>query len=79
LNQTLANKTNRSDVAEMLLQTWWCLTENKSFAEALPSEAERRDGWRKAVNGRTVETCWLARRSTRLTHYEALTLTQLGL
>src|SRR6185295_12129929 len=29
LNQTLANKTNRSDVAEILLQTWWCLTENK--------------------------------------------------
>jgi len=79
LSQTLANKTNRSEVAEMLLQTWWCLTENKSFAEGLPSEAERRDGWRKAVNGRTVEACWLARKSARLTHYDELTLTQLGI
>jgi len=26
-----------------------------------------------------VEICWLARRSTRFTHYEELTLTQLGL
>ena len=79
LNQILANKTSRSEVAEMLLQAWWCLTENKSFAEGLPSEAERRDGWRKAVNGRTVEACWLARKSARLTHYDELTLTQLGL
>ena len=79
LNQTLANKTSRSEVAELLLQTWWCLTENKSFAEKLPSEAERRDGWRKAVNSRTVEICWLARQSARLTHYEELSLTQLGL
>jgi len=26
-----------------------------------------------------VEACWLARKSARLTHYEELTLTQLGL
>ena len=79
LNQVLATKTERSAVAEVLLQCWWCLTENKSFAEGLPSEAERRDGWRKAVNSRSVEICWLARKSARFTHYEELTLTQLGL
>jgi proteasome alpha subunit len=79
LRQILADKTQRSEVAEILLQAWWCLTEDKPFTEGLPSEAERRDGWRKAVNGRTVEIGWLARKSARLSRYEELTLPQLGL
>jgi hypothetical protein len=50
LNAELTGKTNRGDVAEILLQAWWCLTENKAFTESAPSEKERREGWRAAVN-----------------------------
>ena len=79
LNQMLAGKNDRSETGEVLLQAWWCLTENKSFTENAPSEAERRDGWRKAINSRTVEIGWLARQSQRLARYEEITLLQLGL
>jgi proteasome alpha subunit len=79
LKEQLADKTEKGEIVDILLQTWWCLTENKSFTESLPSEAERRDGWRKAANGRTVEMGWLTRKSPRLARYEALTLEQLGL
>ena len=79
LTESLAGRSGREEVAETLLQTWWCLTENKSFTDALPSEAERRDGWRKGINGRVVEIGWLARQSSRRARYELLTLAQLGL
>jgi len=81
LNQSLgpAGKAERSEVVEILLQGWWCLTENKPFDAGLPSEAERRDGWRKAANGRNVEVGWLARKGSRRARYEELTLAQLGL
>jgi len=72
LNQTLAEKADRDEVVEVLLQAWWCLTENKPFTEGLPPEGERRDGWRKAVQGRTVELGWLARKSHRRARYEEL-------
>ncbi|MEK7685948.1 MAG: 20S proteasome subunit A/B [Verrucomicrobiota bacterium] len=79
LNQSLAGKSARAEVVDLLLQAWWCLTENKSFVENLPAEEERRRGWRAAVNGKTVEIGWLARRSPRPARFEFLTLTQAGL
>ena len=79
LNQMLAGKTDRGETVEVLLQAWWCLTENKALNEGVPSEAERRDGWRKAANGRTVEIGWLARKGHRRARFEELTLAHLGL
>lgn len=79
LARNMAGKTNRSVVADLLLQAWWCITEKKSFDDSLPPESERRDGWRAAVNGRTVELGWLARDSKRAARYEPLTLAQLGI
>ena len=79
LNRGLAARSERAEVAELLLQGWWCLTEKKTFEEELPTESERRDGWRKAVNGRTVEIGWLARKGGRAARYEELSLAQLGL
>jgi proteasome alpha subunit len=79
LNQVLTGKLDRKSVVDFLLQTWWCLMENKPLTGQVPSEAERRDGWQKAVNGKTVEIGWLARQGTRRARFEALTLTQLGL
>ena len=57
-------------VADLLLQAWWVLTENKSFTDKLPAEAERREGWKKAVSGKTVEAGWLARRQQRCARFE---------
>jgi proteasome alpha subunit len=79
LNQALAGKVERAQVADYLLQAWWCLMENKSFAENQPAEAERRAGWRGAVTGKVVEIGWLARQSARLARFELLTLNQIGL
>jgi len=79
LNQMLGGKVIQGEIVEMLLQAWWCLTENKPWNEGLPSEAERRDGWRKAVNGRIIEIGWLARKANRRARYEELTPAQLGL
>jgi proteasome alpha subunit len=79
LNQVLSDKSERAGAAELLLQAWWCLSENKSFTDNLPSEAERRDGWRKGISGRTVEVGWLTRKSARQTRFEAVTLRQLEL
>ena len=77
--EMLAGKTDRGETVEVLPQAWWCLTENKALNEGVPSEAERRDGWRKAVNGRTVEIGWLARKGNRRARFEELTLAHLGL
>jgi proteasome alpha subunit len=79
LNEALGQKIDRKELVENLLQAWWCLTENKPFVDGLPTEAERRDGWRKAVNGRSIEVGWLARRGSRHARYEELTPAQLGL
>jgi proteasome alpha subunit len=79
LATALIGKTQPGEAAEVLLQAWWCLTENKSFADNMPPEAERRDGWRQAINGRVVEAAWLARTDPRRNRYAALTLSQLAL
>ncbi len=79
LNRTLTDQSSRSEAADLLLQTWWCLTENKPFTDALPAEAGRREGWRKGVNGKTVELGWLARHKPQRARFEPLTLVQVGL
>ena len=79
LNQSLAGKTGRREVADILLQAWWCLVENKPFGEGLPDEAQRQAGWRAITRERVVELGWLARSSPRHAHYEALSLAQAGL
>ncbi|MBM3834452.1 MAG: 20S proteasome subunit A/B [Verrucomicrobia bacterium] len=79
LAQALADKADRGQVADLMLQAWWCLTENKSLAENPPSEDERRAGWRNAINGKIVEIGWLARQSQRQARFDMLTLNQVGL
>ena len=79
LGQALAQKTDRREVTDILLQAWWCLKENKPFGESIPAEADRQAGWRAATQGRVVELGWLARKSARAARYEALSLTQVGL
>lgn len=79
LTRALEGQTDRRTVVDLMLQAWWCLKENKSFSEAMPSEADRQAGWRSATKGRVVELGWLARKSARTARYETLTLAQLGL
>ena len=79
LTRSLSQKTGRRDAVDLLLQAWWCLTENKPFGDGIPSEADRQAGWRAATQGRVVEIGWLARTSPRPARYETLTLAQIGL
>lgn len=79
LNQQLTGKTAHGEVADLLLQAWWCLVENKPFGPAMPDTSERQCGWRQATNGKTVELGWLARQSTRTARYQSRTLSALGL
>ncbi len=64
LNSELAGKTDRQQIVETFLQAWWMLRENKSFTE-LPSEADRRAGWRESTKDRVLEIAWLDRTSPR--------------
>jgi len=77
LNKKLAEKNNRAEVAELLLQTWWCLTQNLSFDEKLPGATERQTGWHEAVKGKVVEIGWLDRKSPRPAKYRTLTLPEI--
>ncbi|MSU21312.1 MAG: 20S proteasome subunit A/B [Pedosphaera sp.] len=79
LTQIVAGKNDRKEVVDLMLQAWWCLTENISFTENQPPEADRQSGWRMAVSGKVVEIGWLARQSQRLARFEMLTLNQVGL
>ena len=79
LSGELTKTKDRGAVAELLLQAWWLLLENKSWDADMPKESERQAGWRAATQGRVVEIGWLARHTTRLARYEALTLAQVGL
>jgi proteasome alpha subunit len=79
LTRELAGKTDRRDAAELLLQAWWCLTENKPFTGAAPNQQALQAGWREALKDRVVEIGWLARKTPRLARYETLDLAQLGL
>lgn len=79
LQKELAGVTDRKAAAELLLQAWWMVVEEKSFSKDTPSVEERNAGWRKAVNGRVVEIGWLARNSSRPARYESLSLERLEL
>jgi len=79
LIQNIVGKSSRAEVADLLLQAWWCVMEKKSFSEATPSEEERRNGWRAAVPEKTVEIGWLARKSSRPARFELLSLEALRL
>ena len=79
LAKAIAEKTNRGEVADLMLQAWWCLKEGKPFSDAMPNETDRKAGWRAATQGRVVELGWLSRKSARPALYEALGLAQVGL
>jgi proteasome alpha subunit len=79
LTKALAGKSDRGEVAELLLEAWWLLAEGKSLDNATPGSEDLKAGWRGAIKGRTVEIGWLARKSERAARYEALNLSQVGL
>lgn len=79
LKQNITDQADRSSAAEALLQAWWMITDKSITRENLPSESERREGWRSAIQDRGVEAGWLDRGSTRANRYQSLNLGQLGL
>jgi hypothetical protein len=79
LGEMIKTAKNRTEAAELLLQAWWRLAENKPFNETLPDEAARRTGWRAAAQGKEIEIGWLARQSSRPARYQAPTAAELGL
>jgi proteasome alpha subunit len=79
LGEAIQTKTNRGETADLLLQVWWRLSENKPFNEGLPDEAARQAGWRQAAKGREIEIGWLARQGARAARYHAPALAELGL
>jgi len=79
LGEMVKTNTSRAEAADLLLQAWWRLAENKSFTEGMPDEAARRAGWREATKGKEIEIGWLARQSSRPARYQAPTTAELGL
>jgi hypothetical protein len=79
LKEAMQGKTNRSEAAEILLQAWWCVAENKPLTDSIPAEEQRKTGWREATKGKVIEIGWLARQSARAARYQPLTLSDLGL
>jgi proteasome alpha subunit len=79
VNEAIKDKTGRAEAAEVLLQAWWRMSEQKSWTEPGPDEAARRAGWREAVKGKTVEIGWLARQSSRPARYQGPAISELGL
>jgi proteasome alpha subunit len=77
LIEALAGKSQRTEVVDLLLQAWWSLVENKPLAET--PEADRRNGWRSALENRVAEIGWLARKGQRHARFESLSLAQVGL
>jgi proteasome alpha subunit len=79
LSETVHAQTGPREAADLFLQAWWRLSENKPFAEGLPDEAARKAGWREAVKGKEIEIGWLARAGSRPARYHALTAAELAL
>lgn len=79
LKENVQGKTDRAEVANLLMQAWWCVAENKFLSDPLPDAAQRQTGWREATRGKVVEIGWLARKSARAARYQPLTLSDLGL
>ena len=79
LKENLRGKTNHTEVAEILLQAWWCVSENKCLTDPIPDEGQRKAGWREATKGKTIEIGWLARQGARAARYQSQTISELGL
>jgi proteasome alpha subunit len=79
LKENLQGKTNRTEVAEILLQAWWCVTENKLLTDSIPGEDQRKAGWREATKGKVIEIGWLARAGARAARYYSQTISDFGL
>jgi proteasome alpha subunit len=79
LTENVKGKTDRKQVADLLLQAWWMLVFGKSFVTATPKESERQAGWRADLGEKVVEIGWLNRNTSRLVRYESLSTAQLGL
>lgn len=79
LGEKLGKGIARAQAVEFILQTWWCLIENKPFSDSIPSEEERRTGWRGAIKEKVVELGWLARQGPRAARYESLPPGKVGL
>jgi hypothetical protein len=79
LAEAVKSKTDRKETADLLLQTWWRLSENKPFTDGLPEEEARRAGWRQSAQGKEIEIGWLARQGPRPARYQARTAVELGL
>lgn len=79
LKQSLPEKPDRSQAAEILMQAWWMITEKTIARETPPSESERREGWRNAVRDKVLEAGWLNRAGARANRYQSLNRGQLGL
>lgn len=79
LEKMIAERNDRKSAADLMLQAWWCVTENKPWDADMPNEADRQAGWRAATQGRVVEIGWLARKTPRMARYEPVTLAQAGL
>jgi proteasome alpha subunit len=77
LAEQLKGKTDRKEGADILLQAWWALVENKTLAET--SEEDRRSGWRSAIGNRVVEIGWLARKASRSVRFQMLSREEAGL
>jgi proteasome alpha subunit len=78
LNENVKTMHSPAVAADLLLQAWWRLSENKPFTD-LPDEAARRAGWREAARGKEVEIGWLARQNSRPARYQSRTAAELGL
>lgn len=76
LTETLSARNDRAHAAELLLQAWWCLTQNKPLADT--GEEERRAGWRSTLEGKVLEAGWLARKFSRAARFQNLSRTELG-
>jgi proteasome alpha subunit len=78
LRARLAGVTDRKAAAEHLLEAWWRVETGRSFDDS-PEEAPVPEGWRKALEGRTLEVGWLARVTGRRARFERLSEAELGL
>jgi proteasome alpha subunit len=79
LNESIKGKNTPAEAADVLLQAWWMVTENKSFTEKVPEISARQAGWRKDTEDKVIEIGWLARESPRAARYQARTISDLGL
>jgi proteasome alpha subunit len=68
LNEQVRPDSPREQVIECMLQAWWAMRENKSFAE-LPGQDQRQAGWRELAKDKVLEIGWLERNSPRAARF----------